>query len=53
MLQANLPDFLATLRRERDVVEVRAPVDPHLELAEIHLQMGMPAEARVLLNEGG
>ena len=36
MLQRSLPDFLATLRRERDVVEIGAPVDAHLELPEIH-----------------
>jgi UbiD family decarboxylase len=33
-----------TLRRERDIVEISAPVDPYLELAEIH---------RRVIKEGG
>ena len=32
----NLRDFLGLLRREGDLVEVAAPVDPKLEIAEIH-----------------
>src|SRR5262249_8939856 len=32
----NLRDFLDLLRREGDLVEVAAPVDPRLEIAEIH-----------------
>ena len=35
MLQ-DLPQFLALLRAERDLAEIDAPVDPHLEAAEIH-----------------
>ncbi len=33
---ADLRQFLDHLRRDRDVVEVSAPVDAHLEVAEIH-----------------
>jgi UbiD family decarboxylase len=33
---ASLRDFLDLLRRERELVEVDVPVDPHLEIAEIH-----------------
>ncbi|MFQ5654180.1 MAG: UbiD family decarboxylase, partial [Planctomycetota bacterium] len=33
---ANLRDYLDLLRREGELVEVTAPVDPHLEVAEIH-----------------
>jgi 4-hydroxybenzoate decarboxylase subunit C len=39
MAEPRFPDlrsFLAWLRRERDLVEVTAPVDTHLEAAEIH-----------------
>ncbi len=32
----DLRAFLQTLQRDRDVVTVDAPVDPHLEVAEIH-----------------
>ncbi|MBI3820312.1 MAG: UbiD family decarboxylase [Planctomycetes bacterium] len=32
----NLREFLDRLRRERDLVVVSAPVDPRLEIAEIH-----------------
>jgi UbiD family decarboxylase len=32
----NLRDFLGQLRREGDLVEVAAPVDPKLEIAEVH-----------------
>lgn len=42
----NLRDFLSILRRERDLVEISAPVDPHLEAAEIHrrvIAQGGPA----------
>ena len=33
---ADLRAFLDQLRRDRDVVEITAPVDPVLEAAEIH-----------------
>lgn len=36
MALANLHLFLDLLRRERELVEIDAPVDPHLEIAEIH-----------------
>src|SRR3954470_3343531 len=36
MTLTNLRSYLDVLRRERDLVEVEAPVDPRLELAEIH-----------------
>ncbi len=32
----NLRSFLETLKREKQIIEVNAEVDPHLELAEIH-----------------
>jgi UbiD family decarboxylase len=32
----NLRQFIHTLRAEQDLVEITAPVDPYLELAEIH-----------------
>ncbi len=32
----NLGEFIEALRRRGDLVEVDVPVDPHLELAEIH-----------------
>jgi UbiD family decarboxylase len=32
----NLRELIDTLRRERDIVEITAEVDPYLELAEIH-----------------
>ncbi|MBL0388317.1 UbiD family decarboxylase [Tumebacillus sp. ITR2] len=35
-MHRNLRDFIDTLRRERDIVEITAEVDPYLELAEIH-----------------
>ena len=39
MREPTFPDlraFLEQLRRDRDLVEVTAEVDPHLEIAEIH-----------------
>ena len=35
-MHTNLRSFLAALRRENDLVEIEAEVDPYLELAEIH-----------------
>ena len=32
----DLRSFISELRRDRDIVEVAAPVDAHLEAAEIH-----------------
>lgn len=40
----SLSDFLTVLRSEHEIVEVSAPVDPYLELAEIH---------RRVISEGG
>lgn len=36
MIHRNLADYLSCLRREREVVEVDAPVDARLEVPEIH-----------------
>lgn len=35
-MHKNLREFIEVLRREDEVVEVRAEVDPYLEIAEIH-----------------
>ncbi|MFM1651003.1 UbiD family decarboxylase [Brevibacillus sp. B_LB10_24] len=35
-MHRNIRSFLEQLRREGQLVEIDAPVDPHLELAEIH-----------------
>lgn len=35
-LHRNLRSFIDTLRKEQDIVEITAEVDPYLELAEIH-----------------
>ncbi|MBK5256519.1 MAG: UbiD family decarboxylase [Vicinamibacteria bacterium] len=35
-MSADLREFMAVLRRESDIVEIDAPVDAHLEAAEIH-----------------
>jgi UbiD family decarboxylase len=43
---ASLGDFVELLRSEHEVVEISAPVDPHLEIAEIHrrvIERGGPA----------
>ncbi len=42
----SLKEFLTILRRERELVEISAEVDPHLEVAEIHrrvIERGGPA----------
>lgn len=36
MTHRNLRQFVSVLKAERDLIEIEAPVDPHLELAEIH-----------------
>jgi 4-hydroxybenzoate decarboxylase subunit C len=36
MVHENLRQFIDELRKEKQVVEISAPVDPNLELAEIH-----------------
>ena len=43
-MHKNLRSFIEHLRREKDIVEVTAEVDPYLELAEIH---------RRVVEEGG
>lgn len=48
MLVRNLRDFLDILRREGEVVDVSAPVDPKLEIAEIHRRV-IAAEGPALL----
>ncbi|HBV86990.1 MAG TPA: 4-hydroxybenzoate decarboxylase [Desulfosporosinus sp.] len=35
-MHANLRNFIETLRREKQIVDIEAEVDPNLELAEIH-----------------
>ncbi|MDI6812373.1 MAG: UbiD family decarboxylase [Desulfitobacteriaceae bacterium] len=35
-MHRDLREFLATLRKEKEVIEIEAEVDPYLELAEIH-----------------
>ncbi len=35
-MHINLNSFIDLLRKEKDIIEVRAEVDPYLELAEIH-----------------
>ncbi|HEY0051594.1 MAG TPA: UbiD family decarboxylase, partial [Pyrinomonadaceae bacterium] len=35
-MHTNLRSFLETLRRENDLIEIAAEVDPYLEIAEIH-----------------
>lgn len=35
-MHRNLREFLAVLRREGELIEIEAPVDPYLEIAEIH-----------------
>ena len=45
-MHRNLRSFLELLRREGDLVEVGAEVDPDLELAEVHrrvIERGGPA----------
>jgi UbiD family decarboxylase len=36
MIHENLRTFLEVLRKENEVIEISAPVDPNLEIAEIH-----------------
>ncbi|PZE21300.1 UbiD family decarboxylase [Paenibacillus xerothermodurans] len=44
MVHPNLRAFLDVLRQEKQLIEINAPVDPNLELAEIH---------RRVIDEGG
>ncbi len=43
-MHANLRSFIASLQRERNIVTIETPVDPYLELAEVH---------RRVIDEGG
>jgi UbiD family decarboxylase len=47
-MPTNLRSFIDTLRREGEIVEVSAEVDPHLEIAEIHRRV-IAAEGKALL----
>ncbi|CAN5227244.1 hypothetical protein BH20ACI1_BH20ACI1_19650 [soil metagenome] len=35
-MHKNLRSFIETLRKENDLIEIEAEVDPYLEIAEIH-----------------
>ncbi len=43
-MHKNLRSFIETLRRENEIIEIEAEVDPYLEIAEIH---------RRVIDEGG
>ncbi|MAW77459.1 MAG: 4-hydroxybenzoate decarboxylase [Planctomycetes bacterium] len=47
-MHRNLANYLEELRRADDLVEIDAPVDPHLEVAEIHRRV-IAAEGPALL----
>ena len=47
-MHANLRHFIETLRRERQIIEIEAEVDPYLELAEVHRRV-IEAEGPALL----
>ncbi len=47
-MHANLRHFIETLRRENQIIEIEAEVDPYLELAEIHRRV-IEAEGPALL----
>src|SRR3954469_14019887 len=47
-MHTNLRTFIDTLRREGEIVEVSAEVDPYLEIAEIHRRV-IAAEGKALL----
>jgi 4-hydroxybenzoate decarboxylase subunit C len=48
MIMKNLGMFIEALRQEKEVVEINAPVDPRLELAEIHRRV-IDQNGKVLL----
>ena len=35
-MHRDLRSFIDTLRKENEIIEVNTPVDPYLEIAEIH-----------------
>jgi 4-hydroxybenzoate decarboxylase subunit C len=47
-VHVDVPSFIDTLRREREIVEIEAEVDPTLEIAEIHRRV-IAAEGPALL----
>lgn len=47
-MHKNLRSFIETLRRENEIVEIEAPVDPYLEIAEIHRRV-IDAQGKALL----
>ena len=47
-MHRNLRSFIETLRREDEIVEMRAEVDPYLEIAEIHRRV-IEQEGKALL----
>ncbi len=47
-MHKNLRSFIDSLRRENEVVEINAEVDPHLEIAEIHRRV-IETRGRALL----
>lgn len=47
-MHANLRSFIEQLRRENDVVEIHAEVDPYLEIPEIHRRV-IEAQGKALL----
>lgn len=47
-MHTNLRSFIDLLRRENDIVEIAAEVDPYLELAEVHRRV-IEAQGKALL----
>lgn len=47
-MHKNLRSFLEQLRRENDIIEIEAEVDPYLEIAEIHRRV-IEAQGKALL----
>ena len=47
-MHKNLRSFIDVLRRENEIVEINAEVDPYLEVAEIHRRV-IDAEGKALL----
>lgn len=47
-MHRNLRSFIETLRRENEIVEIAAAVDPYLEIAEIHRRV-IEAQGKALL----
>ena len=47
-MHKNLRSFLEQLRRENDIIEIEAEVDPYLEIAEIHRRV-IESQGKALL----